>query len=133
MGQLNCPMKRFRQLAVGLFAMAVLATSVLIGSDHQGLVRVGEVPVPGASVKAIQGEKTLHVVTDADGRYEIPDLPEGTWTIQVEMPGFETTKRDVVVAKENAVEQWDLKIRTLEDLNGTSEPAAGFPKIASGA
>src|SRR5581483_2274249 len=129
--ELKSAMKRFRQLAIELSSMVLVVTSVLMATDHQGLVRVGEVPIPGASVQAMQDGKTFRVVTDGDGRYSIPDLSDGTWTIQVEMPGFETAKRDVTVSKKAAVEQWDLKMRTLADLNGTSEPVAGFPKTAS--
>src|SRR5213596_3522084 len=113
-------MKQFHQFAIGLCAIVLVATPVLMASDHQGLVRVGEVPVPGASVKAIQGEKTVQAVTDGEGHYWIPELSDGTWTIQVEIPGFQTAKRDVAVYKEAVVEQWDLKMRTLTDLNGTS-------------
>ena len=43
---------------------------------------------------------TLRVLTDPDGRYVLPDLSDGTWAIQVEMPGFETIRKDVKIPED---------------------------------
>ena len=98
---------------------------LLVGPQHQGHVRFGEVSVPGVSVQATQGDKTLRVATDADGSYALPDL-DGTWIIQVEMPGFETLRQEVSILKESASTQWDLKLKPLAEING--EAPRGFPK-----
>jgi hypothetical protein len=105
--------------------MLMLAVSVLAASDHRGQVRFGEVPVQGASVQATQGDKTVRALTDPEGRYVLPDLSDGTWTIQIEMPGFDTLRRDVIVAPEAAAAEWNLTMLQLESIQGGA--AAGFP------
>jgi hypothetical protein len=106
-------------------ALVGLAVSIHAAEKHQGHVRFGEVSVPGVSVMATQGDKTLRAVTDDEGNYILPDV-DGTWAIQVEMPGFETLRRNVVVAKESAVEDWVLKLKPLAEING--ETSRGFAR-----
>jgi hypothetical protein len=118
--------KGLRQYLAGFSAILVFGASVLAAAEHRGQVRFGEVPVPGASVQAKQGDKTFQAVTDPGGKYVLPDLTNGTWTIQVETPGFETIRQDVAVSQESAATQWDLKMRPLDRLDG--EPSEGFPK-----
>jgi hypothetical protein len=103
-------------------ALLLLALTL---SDQQGHVRFGEASVPGVSVQATQGEKILRVVTDAAGRYALPDV-EGTWTIQVEMPGFETLKGDVTVSKDATPTEWNLTLKPLSEING--DAPRGFSK-----
>jgi trimeric autotransporter adhesin len=117
-----------KRFTIETFVLLLLASTVL-GADQQGVVRIGEVPVPGAAVQATQGTKTLRTITDGDGHYAIPEISEGTWAIQVELLGFETARRDVVVSKEPKVEEWDLKMRPLAEINGA--PPATFPKTAT--
>jgi trimeric autotransporter adhesin len=121
--------KQLRHFVTALSATCVLMASVLSASDHQGLVRIGEVPVPGASIKATQGDKTTQAVTNAEGRYVLQDLSDGLWTVQVEMLGFEPARREITVAKENAVELWELKMLPLDNID--REPVTGFPNSAS--
>ena len=52
-----------KQFTIGSMALLLLASAVL-GADHQGVVRIGEVPVPGASVQATQGTKALRRSVD---------------------------------------------------------------------
>lgn len=121
--------KRFRQGVAGLSVVFVFAASALAASEHRGQVRFGEVPVPGASVRAAQGQKVVQVNTDPEGRYSLPDLADGTWTIQVEAPGFETIRRDLAIAPDAPIAQWDLKMLPLDSLNG--DPSTGFPKAST--
>jgi hypothetical protein len=104
----------------------LLASAVLTASDQQGQVRFGEVPVHGAVVQATQGDTTHRTLTDPQGRYSLPELSDGTWTIQIEMPGFETARRDLVVTKEAAAVEWNLRMLPLADIRG--ETSTGFPK-----
>jgi hypothetical protein len=107
-------------------AMLALVGAVLGASEHRGQVRFGEVPVHGVAVRATQGDKTVRAVTDAEGRYVLPDLSDGTWTIQVETPGFETMRRDVVVSQDAAAAEWSLRMLSLDALRGL--PATAFSK-----
>ena len=113
--------------AFGFLAAVMLASAVLAAADQQGQVRFGEVPVHGAAVQATHGETTRRTLTDAEGRYSFPELSDGTWTIQIQMPGFETARRDLVVTKDAAAVEWNLRMLPLAEIRG--EKSAGFPKI----
>ena len=118
--------KRILQLAFTAAALCMTVVSVLTASEHRGQVRFGEVPVPSATVQATQADKTVRVMTDAEGRYALPDVGEGNWVIQVAMPGFETVRREVTITPNSEATQWDLKMLPLEGIEGS--PPAGFPK-----
>jgi hypothetical protein len=71
----------------------------------------GGVPVPGATVTVTQGDKTLVTITDQMGVYSFPDLPEGTWPVEIEMLGFAKLKGDTSTAS------WELKMLPMEELH----------------
>ena len=60
----------------------------------------------------------------------MPDLADGAWTLQVDAPGFEVMKREVVVSPGTPPQQWDLKMLSLENLQA-SPAANAFPKTAA--
>ena len=68
--------------------VAGLAVAGLLASQHQGVVKSGSLAVPGATVVATQGDKKLTTTTDGNGAYTFADIPDGAWTIQVDMLGF---------------------------------------------
>src|SRR6185369_1707660 len=105
------------------YFVALLALFAITG--HQGQVRFGQVPVPGAVVVATQGKKTLRTVTDLVGGYAFPEITDGTWAIQIEKAGFETVRREVIT--DQGI--WNLNMLKIEDLNG--ESTAGFSKSAT--
>jgi hypothetical protein len=53
----------------------------------QGVVRAGGQPLPRALVR-INGDAASGVLTDGDGRFEMPDVPEGPLDFTVTKPGF---------------------------------------------
>src|SRR5262245_59183082 len=122
-------MSSLRHYAIVLPALCLATISALAASDHQGVVRTGEVPVPGASIQAVRGEKAIRVITDSDGRYLLPNLDDGTWTLQIEMLGFETIRRDVTVSTDAPAEQWHLKMLPLPEIQ--TEAVTGFPPTAT--
>ena len=88
-------------LLVCAFALSAAAA----GAQTTGAVR-GEVRdpsgalVPGAALTAtlVGTDTSRAATTDADGAYEIPELPVGTYTVTVRAMGFKTyTESDVVV------------------------------------
>ena len=93
-----------------------------LAAGHEGQVRFGEVPIPGAVVRATQGDKALQTITDPDGRYIFMDLGGGLWTLQVEMPGFETARREGVAAADATVVQWDLTMLPADAVQATVSP-----------
>jgi carboxypeptidase family protein len=119
--------RNFHRYALGLPLIFVLAASVT-ASEHRGKVRFGEVPVPGASVLATQGDKTLRVMTDPEGHYVLPDLTDGMWMIEVRAPGFETVRGAVTVAQDAAATQWELKMLPIDGIQG--ESSSGFPVVS---
>lgn len=118
---------------IGYWVLAVWLASggLLDASGHHGIVRSGGLPVPGATVSAIQGDKKLVTTTDDQGAYSFPDLADGTWTIQVEMFGFSNLSREVGVAPGAASPEWDLGVLSLGAIE--QQLAESVPQKASAA
>lgn len=105
-------------------ALCLLCVSSVL-AEHHGQVTFAGVPVPGATVTATQGDKKFVVITNEMGAYAFPDLPEGSWTIEVDMLGFAKLKGDTATAA------WDLKMLPLEEMKAEvahNEPPA--PAVA---
>src|SRR5579862_3032732 len=96
-----------------LFALLALS---LAPAAYRGQVRFGDLPVPGATVTARQGSKTLAAVTDPSGVYAFADTPEGVWSFEVQKPGFATIKREVTIADAAAGAVFDLEMLRLEQM-----------------
>jgi trimeric autotransporter adhesin len=77
---------------------------------QSGMVKSGNQPIPGATVTATQGEKTLVTASGVDGYYAFPSLGDGLWTVTVEMFGFEPAKEQVDYGK-SQVANFNLKLR----------------------
>jgi len=82
-------------------ALAVIV--VFLGSLSAALAQTGVVksegqPLPGATVRATQGERVLSTLTDANGEFKLANLTPGTWTIDVAMFGFAPQRREVQIA-----------------------------------
>ena len=110
--------------------MLALGAAVLplLGSEHHGIVKFGGLPLPGASVtakpmNAKEGDKTFSAITDLDGLYSFPDLPDGVWTIQVEMPLFSPMQQEVTVGAGAAAADWDLKLLPAQQISAIVTPA----------
>ncbi len=104
-------------IAVGLAVMNLLA------SEQHGQVTFGELPVPGATVTATQGEKKITAITDPQGTYSFPDLADGVWSIQVEMLGFATVNGDVTAAPGAPNAMWELKMLPLDQIHAEAQLA----------
>src|SRR6266850_7741458 len=75
--------------------MPIVLYILLLLTEHHGQVIFGGVPVPGATVTVVQGDKTFTAITDQQGFYAFPELAAGPFTIHVEMLGFSTIEREV--------------------------------------
>jgi hypothetical protein len=104
-------------------AVAGLAVLRLFAAEHHGQVKFGGLPVPGATVTATQGKKTLTAISDSQGTYSFPDLPDGTWTVEVQMRGFAAVRKEVQVAPDAAASEWDLKMLPLSEMHAVAGPA----------
>src|SRR5215510_5226206 len=82
--------KRFPQIVLTLLLSAPAA---FIGaSGHRGQVRFGGVPVPGVSVKAVQGDRAIQTTTDADAHFSFHEPAAGKWTSQAMLAALATTR-----------------------------------------
>src|SRR4051812_27043962 len=90
--------KTVRQFVCLVALWALASTAGSAASNLAGQVTFGTVPVPGATVTASQNDKKIVTSTDPGGAYQFVDLAEGTWTIAVEMLGFEPVSQDTTVA-----------------------------------
>ncbi len=106
-----------------LCALACLAVSPLLASEHHGEVTFTGLPVPGATVTATRAAKIFSTVTDQQGFYSFPDLADGTWTIEVEMLGFAAIKQDVAVAPNMPAAKWELKLLPLDRIKAEIKPS----------
>ncbi len=106
---------RLFTLVVLLLALAAVARaqvqtgSILVKSvDEQGSVVPG-VTVTISSPVLVSG--TQAGVTDAGGIYRFPSLPLGTYTVKVELPGFQTISREDVVVVAGGTAPLDFTMR----------------------
>ena len=87
-------------LAVVLYLFAASAAAQINTGEIAGVVRdsVGGV-LPGAIVRSMHDETGLVVerVTDGEGRFFLPALRIGAWTIEAQHPGLAPEVRQVVV------------------------------------
>jgi hypothetical protein len=148
--------KRQRKAFAGL---CLIGTLVLLHSafiawatEHHGQVFFRGAPVPGATVTVSEGDKQIKTVTDRQGLYEFPDLPDGEWKIKIELSGFSTLEGKVTVAPCAPEGAWELSLLGLDAILAQSQvtkpenpaqlppvilpataPGAGTQKTADGA
>ena len=103
---------------------AWLGALALLASEHHGQVKFGGLPVPGATVTATQGEKKFTAISGEQGSYSFANLPDGVWTIQVEMLCFSPIKQDVTVAPDAPAAEWNLKLLPFEEIKSAAVPVA---------
>ncbi len=107
--------------------------SALAASERHGQVMFGGLPLPGATVTASRGDTKLVTITDQAGVYSFPDLPDGGWTIEVEMLCFVPVKQDVTLGADAAIPDWEMKLLPLDEIRAQAGPqaaAAPAPGVA---
>ena len=122
--------KRSRFKYALIVAVLSLGSAVLplLGSEHHGTVKFGGLPLPGATVtakptNAKEGDKTFNAISDLEGHYSFPDLPDGTWTIRVEMPLFSPLQQEVTVGAGAPAADFDLKLLPAQEISAIVTPA----------
>jgi outer membrane receptor protein involved in Fe transport len=110
-------------LAAGVSAFAQETTGTISGR----VVDAQQLAIPGATVTVtgVQGAKT--VVTDGEGRYNVPFLTPGRYSVNAELQGFKTASRTgIVVALGQTVDlPLTLEIGTITE----SVQVVGAPDI----
>lgn len=111
-------------------ATALISLLPLGAAPHQGVVKFGGLPVPGATVTATMADKKLTAITDPQGNYSFADLADGNWTVRVELLCFEPLEKEIGIAASVPPAQWELKIQALAAMTTVTwapEPAAAAP------
>lgn len=114
-----------RVFILGIVLANCITIAALAAAEYQGTVKSGGLPIPGAVVTATQGEKQLTTTTDEQGVYSFPNLENGSWTITVEMLGFDKISREVTIASAATAAAWDLKLSPLQSVKSESAAAPG--------
>jgi hypothetical protein len=97
--------------------------SLAFAAEHHGLVKFGGLPVPGATVTATQAER-FTAITDQQGAYSFPDLPDGVWRVRVEMLCFAPLEREVAVSAQAPAGEWELKLLPVDQMGAVAPPPA---------
>jgi len=97
-----------------------------------GIVKFGGQPLPGATVIATQGDHRVVTTTDESGAYELPDLAPGAYTVEVQMFGFQTARKQIQVASGSQATDWSLELqpRPREFVQRSQQPQGGFRAAA---
>jgi hypothetical protein len=110
----------------------VLAVSGLAASEHHGVVKSNGLAIPGATVTAAKGDKKYITTTDENGFYAFADLPDGVWTIEVDMLGFAKFTREVGIAPGAPSPEWELKLLSMDEIKAAAAGAAPVVGQVSG-
>ncbi len=86
----------FILLAFALFA-SPLAAQETTGKIQGRVVDAQSLAVPGATVTATGVQGSKNTVTDTDGRYTIPFLTPGVYSVRAELQGFKAIEQKDVV------------------------------------
>ena len=99
---LNVLLKGFSIRTI-LFAICLLGLASLLYAQEETATIAGEVkdedglPLPGVMVKVTGASVTKSAVTEPDGRFEIKDLPPGTYDLALELSGFAPLEQKGIV------------------------------------
>ena len=115
--------RHFRYVAVACITLLV-ATLSLIAAEYRGQVKFSGLPLPGATVTATQGDKKLTAISDEQGTFAFPNLPDGTWQLQVDMLGFTPAKQEVTQGTDCPAPRSKLKMLPLDEIKAETAPAA---------
>ncbi|MFZ0394281.1 MAG: carboxypeptidase regulatory-like domain-containing protein [Terracidiphilus sp.] len=101
-------MRRVRQLVCALAWLGFSA--IAAATPYRGVVTFGGLPLPGATITATQGTKTLATVSDQNGAFAFDDLTDGKWTIRIAMQCFAPVRAEVTIVANMPAAAWELKL-----------------------
>ncbi len=89
-----------------IFALAVVRLAC--ASEYHGIVLFKNQPLPGALLTATRDGSKYSAVSDERGIYSFPDLPDGTWTLNIDMTGFGSLEQKITIAPGTPSGKWEL-------------------------
>ncbi len=101
-------MHRIRHFVCVLAWLAL--TALASASPYRGVVTYGGLPLPGATITATQGTKTMTAVSDQNGAFAFDNLADGQWTIQVSMQLFAAEQAEVTIAPNTPAATFEMKL-----------------------
>jgi len=115
-------------LGASLCASLYAQTSGTANATSTGIVKFGGQPLPGATVIATQGDRRVVTTTDESGAYELTGLAAGTYTVEVQMFGFQTARKQIQVGAASQPTDWalDLQPRPREFAQRPQQQQGGF-------
>lgn len=114
-------MKRGYEVLIAVVLCVCVIPVLLSAADHTGQITFNNLPVPGATVVATQGDKKVTTHADQEGRYHLSDLADGVWAMRVEMLGFEAVTREVTVGPPGEPTIWQMKLQSFADITRDRE------------
>ena len=94
-----------------------------------GRVLHSELPVPGATVSLVRGDKTFSTITDDEGAFQFAKLEPGAWTLKVEMRGFAPVTREVTVPPGDPSLTLALTMRSYAEIVGGNAVKSAWPAV----
>ena len=107
--------------------LCLCAAPLARASKYYGQISFGGLPIPGVTVTATQGEKSISVTSDEGGVFHFDDLPDGLWKIEVKMQCFETINADVTIAPDMPAAKWELKLLPSDQLQALAKAPPPVP------
>jgi len=93
-------------------ARAQSASSETSAGIVHGIVKSGNMPIPGALVTLSRDDSSAKISdwTDGDGSYSASVPSAGSWTVRVEMAAFAVTSRTIVIDPSHTAAQADFEL-----------------------
>src|ERR1700690_1158781 len=114
----------------GWKAAGLLWVIAAVGFAQTGTVKSEGQPLPGATVRATQGDRVLTTLTDASGEFKFDNkMTPGMWTIDATMFGFMPLRREVQIGTNPTKIDLNLQIGTFATSFGRG---GGFGRGAGG-
>src|SRR5258708_14699208 len=123
-----------RNLLAGVCLAAVFAQIGLAQSGaYTGIVKADGQPIPGATVKATQGDRILLTVTDENGAFQLDGISAGQWNVEVSMFGFDTARKEVNLAASGTKTDFTLQLRERARAFDRNQAQVDGPEVSSAA
>ena len=118
-------MRRFKELSLILLVLAGLLLAGSLAWAQTGTVKSQGQPIPGAVVRAEQGDRVLSTLTDANGEFKLDKMAAGAWSIDVSMFGFAQGHREVQIGASPVKLDFTLEVGASRAAFGPNRPARG--------
>ena len=117
-------------VVVCLCPAGLLCQEPAVSVRHSGVVRSAGQPIPGATVTATQAGRKLTTTTDETGMYRFENLAPGAGTLEVQMVGFSSARREVQAGASEAALEWSLEVQPRVARRVQERRAQGFQNLA---